>query len=214
MKKTAKVLLAVLCALLLVVGSVMGTLAWLTAQEDVLNTFTVGEVYIKLDEAIVNEAGVATGGRTEDGNAYHLYPDHEYVKDPTVTLLNGTDDCYVRMIVTASLENALTDPLMATQLDGIFVGYDQTKWDRVEKTVSADGKTITYEYWYYAVVNAENGDNALEPLFTSIAVPETYDNAEMQLLEGLKINVRADAIQKDGFATAEEAWAAFGQQYA
>ena len=67
MKQKQKVFLAMVSAVLLVAMSVLGTLAYLTDKDDIKNTFTVGQVYIKLDEEIVDEMGKPTGeGRTED----------------------------------------------------------------------------------------------------------------------------------------------------
>ena len=43
-KKAKKVVALLLCAVLLVVGSVTGTMAYLTANDTVTNTFTVGKV--------------------------------------------------------------------------------------------------------------------------------------------------------------------------
>ena len=55
MKTKRKALLLSLCAVLLVVASVMGTMAYLTSTSaTVTNTFTVGNVGITLDEAPVN----------------------------------------------------------------------------------------------------------------------------------------------------------------
>ena len=53
MKTARKVLMIALCAVLLVSISVMGTMAYLTSQDTVTNTFTVGKVAINLDEADV-----------------------------------------------------------------------------------------------------------------------------------------------------------------
>ena len=61
MKKAKKVVALLLCAVLLVVGSVAGTLAYLADTDDVVNTFTVGKVDIKLDEK-------NTDGKDADGN--------------------------------------------------------------------------------------------------------------------------------------------------
>ena len=59
MKKTSKALLLTICAVLLVAASVMGTMAYLTSTDKVQNTFTVGKVAIKLDEAKVDANGKA-----------------------------------------------------------------------------------------------------------------------------------------------------------
>ena len=75
MKTTKKALLFTFCAVLLVVASVLGTMAYLTSSETVTNTFTVGNVKITLDEAKVNLDGTYVTNkddRTEDGNKYHL----------------------------------------------------------------------------------------------------------------------------------------------
>ena len=48
--KKSKVLLTLLCAVALVATSVFGTLAYLTSQDAVVNTFTIGSVVITLDE--------------------------------------------------------------------------------------------------------------------------------------------------------------------
>ena len=61
MKTARKAILLVLCVILLVVASVMGTLAYLTDTEAVTNTFTVGKVGITLDETDVDETGIKDG---------------------------------------------------------------------------------------------------------------------------------------------------------
>ena len=85
MKKKTKALMLVLCAVLLVTASVLGTMAYLTSTDEVVNTFTVGQVAITLDEAKVNPDGTAvTPAERVKANAYHLLPGHAYTKDPTV----------------------------------------------------------------------------------------------------------------------------------
>ena len=54
MKKAKKVVALALCAVMLVVGSVAGTMAYLTSNDSVTNTFTVGNVVITLDETNVD----------------------------------------------------------------------------------------------------------------------------------------------------------------
>ena len=63
MKIRTKALLLVMCAVLLVVTTVMATLAFLTSTTKVVkNTFTVGNVVITLDEAPVDANGKKTTG--------------------------------------------------------------------------------------------------------------------------------------------------------
>lgn len=112
-KTKTKALLMSLCAVLLVAASVLGTMAYLTDSKDVKNTFTVGNVAIKLDEAKVDENGTQVVDK--DGNPvarvtendYKLLPGHTYVKDPTVTVLTPSVASYVRMKVTFNKASAL-----------------------------------------------------------------------------------------------------------
>lgn len=216
MKKTKAILMA-LCAVLLVAASVMGTLAYLTSTDEVVNTFTVGKVKITLDEAKVGEDGKALADGTrwhpttnDPEQEYHLLPGHSYDKDPTVTVKAGSDKSYVRMLVTVSFENELTDAQLATSLDSIFTGYDATKWDREDKTVSTDKKSISYEYRYSTTVKpSADTDLKLAPLFTKVEVPNTYTNEDIAALNGMQITVVAQAIQAYGFANADAAWTAF-----
>ena len=96
MKKTRKILLMAACAVLLVCISVGATVAYLTDTKSVTNTFTVGSVAITLDEAKTDINGVAdnTVPRVV-ANKYKLMPGHEYVKDPTVHVTAGSEDCYI-----------------------------------------------------------------------------------------------------------------------
>ena len=92
MKSKKKVFVTVLCAVLLVAASVLGTMAYLTSNDEVVNTFTVGNVQIKLDEAKANPDGslVANADRVK-ANSYKLLPGHTYNKDPMVTVLKGSE---------------------------------------------------------------------------------------------------------------------------
>ena len=171
MKTKSKALLLTLCAVLLVAASVLGTMAYLTSTDTVTNTFTVGSVAIKLDEAKANPDGTLVEGADRvKGNAYKLLPGHTYNKDPMVTVLNGSEASYIKMTVTFSKADAL---------------------------------------WYKEAVGAPNGDVALDALFDSITVPGEITKEQLATIEGMTITVNAYAIQADGFANAEAAWAAF-----
>ena len=88
--KKFKALLVVACALLLVAASVFGTMAYLTSTDTVTNTFTVGKVNIKLDEAKANPDGsLVRGAARVKANEYKLLPGHTYNKDPMVTVLKN-----------------------------------------------------------------------------------------------------------------------------
>ena len=215
-KNLKKLLLAVCCAALLVCVSIGATVAYLTSKDEVKNTFTVGKVAITLDEAAVDANGTPIEGAARvKENSYKLMPNHEYTKDPTVTVKAGSEESYVRMLVTVTFDKVLTDAQLATKLDDIIIGYDAAEWLRNAKTANTetkDGKTytvITYEYLYRATVSAPTADEKLPALFEGIKVPSNWTNKTLEDLGGFKIDIVAEAIQKDGFETADLAWAAF-----
>lgn len=112
MKTKSKALLLTLCAVLLIAASVLGTMAYLTSTAKVENTFTIGKVEIKLDEAKVNADGIPVEGADRvTANSYKLMPGTTYTKDPTVTVKAGSEESYVRMKVTFNNAAALMEML-------------------------------------------------------------------------------------------------------
>lgn len=211
-KKTTKALLLSLCAILLVTASVLGTVAYLTSSDNVVNTFTVGNVQIKLDEAKANTDGsLVAGADRVKANSYKLLPGHTYNKDPMVTVLNGSESSYIKMTVTFTKANEL-DAIFApdgANLTTIFNGYDGTNWIYKGNTKDTTANTRTYEFWYKETVSAPTADVALDALFDSITIPGNITNAQLATIEGMTITVNAYAIQSDGFTDAAAAWAAY-----
>lgn len=212
MKTAKKAMLMTLCAIILVVATVFGTMAYLTSTDTVTNTFTVGNVAIKLDEAKANTDGsLVTGADRVKANSYKLLPGHTYNKDPMVTLLAGSETSYVKMTVTFSKADEL-DAIFApggANLTSIFNGYDAANWIAKGNTKDATANTRTYEFWYKDAVGAPTADVALDALFDSITVPDSITKEQLASIEGMTITVNAYAIQADGFADADAAWAAF-----
>ena len=212
MKTRSKALLLTLCAVLLVTASVLGTMAYLTSQDTVTNTFSVGSVAIKLDEAKANPDGsLVKGAERVKANSYKLLPGHTYNKDPMVTVLKGSEDSYIKMTVTFSNASALDDIFApdGANLTTIFNGYDSSNWTYKGNTKNAADNTRTYEFWYKEAVAAPDGNVALDALFDSITVPGSITNEQLKTIEGMTITVNAYAIQADGFANAEAAWVAY-----
>lgn len=208
MSNSKKTLLMLACAVMLVLVSVMGTMAYLTSADEVKNTFTVGNVKITLDEAKVDAYGDAvTPAERVKANGYKLLPGHNYKKDPTVTVKSGSEASYVRMLVTINKKTELD--AIGFDMRNVFTGYS-TDW--VFQGQEAENDTMTYEFRYNAVVPATTSDLKLPALFTGIAVPGELTGTQLETLEGLKIDVVAQAIQADGFGTADKAWTAFAAQ--
>lgn len=188
MKKLSKILLLVLCAVLLVTASVMGTLAYLTnTTGPVTNTFTIGSVGITLDETDVDVYGVKDGDTRVTKNTYKLIPGHAYIKDPTIHVNADSEECWVFI----KMNNGLGEAAQIT--------IDTANWTLIE--TAADGLV----YAYNTTLTAGQSTTALFEGFTfdSAADPEDYD--------GKTITLIGYAVQADSFDNAEEAWeAGFG----
>jgi len=213
--KAKRLVTIVLCMVLVAALSVAGTLAYLTSQDSVKNTFTVGDVEITLAESDADEDG------NNKANAYHLLPGHTYTKDPTVTVVKNSENSYVRMLVKVSnidaLKTALPDMVDSNELFLLQeLCYDENgnqTWNS-DCWACVDYNDGTYEFRYKEIVNTMDGeDDELEPLFTDITIPATIDNDSLALLQNMTIDVVAHAIQADGFADAGAAWTAFGTQH-
>lgn len=218
MNKKSKIALLALCAVFLVAASIIGTVAYLTDTDSAVNTFTVGNVDITLDEAAVNPDGtVIEGADRVSGNEYHLIPGQTYTKDPTVTVKADSEESYVRMLVTINVYSALKTIFGDDFLPQNYVtGWDNSKWPCYGITENSND-TVTYEFRYYQTVNASNStdDIKLEALFESFTLPgEGVSGDDLESINDLKITVVGHAIQKAGFDTADKAWAAFDKEMA
>ena len=208
-----KKLLIMSVAMVLVCAFAVGmTIAYLTSTDRVVNTFTVGNVQIKLDEAEVNPDGtlVPNADRVK-ANSYKLIPGHTYNKDPMVTVLRGSESSYIKMTVTFTKSAAL-DAIFGTDganLTSIFKGYNPANWIYKGNTEDTGNDTRTYEFWYKEAVAAPTADVALDALFDSITVPHTITNDQLATIQGMTITVNAYAIQADGFDNAADAWAKY-----
>ncbi len=193
MKTRTKALALTLCAVLLVVGSVMGTMAYLTSKDSVENTFTVGNVAITLDEAKVETDGteVSDADRVKE-NSYNLVPGHTYTKDPTVHVTANSEPCYVFVKV----ENGLS----------AFEATNNTIASQITNTnawIALDGQ----EGVYYKTV-AKSADAQDLTVFSSFTLSNTANSVDgWNNLTSANIKVTAYAIQQDGFETASAAWA-------
>lgn len=221
MKTAKKAMLMTLCAIILVVATVFGTMAYLTSTDEVENTFTVGNVKITLDEAKVNTNGSPVEGADRvKANEYKLMPGHTYTKDPTIHVDAASEDCFIRAKVT--LTNAKEWIAIATKyadnkVENIIKGTDDNIWWVSQPAVDETANTVTYTFVYKNESHTDelgkriwtSTDSKDLVLFNEIAIPGGLTNDELKSVGASKITVVAEAIQADGFANADAAWEAF-----
>lgn len=123
-KKTMALVLA--CILCVGIG-IGGTLAWLTATtDDVKNTFTTSDINITLDET-----------KTD----FKMVPGYTIEKDPEVTVLKGSEKCYlfVKLEKSANFDSFMTYTVADgwTQLTGV-TGVDNVYYRIVDADTATD----------------------------------------------------------------------------
>lgn len=216
--KFRRILLLLACAVLLVSLSVGATLAYLTSTtETVTNTFTVGNVAITLDELQVDEYGVkeqvpqlnedGTEVKDDEGNtvmvdkrvmtnAYKLIPGHEYIKDPTVHVAEGSEDgwLFVKVVNGISAIEADGNNTIAAQMTA--------------KGWAALGENDNI-YYYAGGANGgkvKAGDDIV--VFEKFVLKgEGLDGTTIDTYKNETITVQAYIVQADGFDTAADAYA-------
>ncbi len=192
MKKSVKILLLSLCAILLVAASIAGTLAYLTSKAEVVNTFTVGNVTITMDEAKVDAEGQATNDPRVTENVYHLIPGKTYDKDPTIHIAAGSEDAWL----FAKVDNGLVEL--------------EAETGTIAEQMAANGWSVADAanniYAYKETVEAGE-DIAVFETFTLSNFADFADIVAAGEQGETVISVTAYAIQAEGFETAEAAWA-------
>ena len=203
-----------LCVTLVALAAIGATFAYLTDTKSVNNTFTMGNVAIKLDETNVNDP---TGARVTS-NAYNVYPGAVVKKDPVVHN-TGKNAAYIRATVNVSnwmnLVGAYYPDFKETfPNDGykaalnLLVGELGKGWSVVG--VEA-GDTFTIGQFDAKFILKYEGALAAgadtTAMFQSVTIPTGIDNANADSFKEVK--VVAQAIQADGFDTWEDAFAAY-----
>lgn len=207
-----KYLTLIFCAILISIFSVTATLSFFTDQESDVNVFTSGKVSITLDETEVDELGNKISDKRVLENDYHLMPGYTYLKDPTVTIKNGSNDSYVRILIKINNISELKSIYGEDfNPNSIYTDWG-TNWEYVNQKEN-DDSSITYEYRYKEVVNGLKGDNKLEPIFKAFNIPAKTTIGQLENLEDLEVVIIGQAIQKSGFSNADEAWNSFATQY-
>ena len=212
MKK--KILALSMCIALAAIAIVGASLAYFTDTKTATNTFTMGNVQIKLDETNVNDPK----GDRVTSNVYNVYPGAVVTKDPIVHNI-GKNGAYIRATVNVSnwmnLVGAYYPDFKETfPNDGykaalnLLVGELGEGWSVVgveAGDVFTIGQFDAKFILKYDGVLASGADTTA--MFQTVTIPTGIDNANADSFDEVK--VVAQAIQADGFDTWEAAFAAF-----
>lgn len=155
-KKSIALVLALALVVVCIIG---GTLAWLTANTDpVTNTFTTSDINITLSE---------TKGGTNH-NEFKMIPGWTIEKDPKVTVLTGSEKCYlfVKLEKSANFDTFMTYSMA-------------TDWKQLKNSSDADVPGV-----YYRIVDTTDMGTAYSVLKDDqVAVKDTVTKADMNRLK-------------------------------
>ena len=176
MKK--KSLALVLALAMIVVCVVGGTLAWLIATTgSVTNTFTYGDINIKLEETDATVA--ADGSATKE---FKMIPGYTIAKDPKVTVLADSEKCYlfVKVDKSANFDKFMTYDMAADWIaldgvDGVFYRVVETSTGNQTFSVLANDQVIVKDTVTKADMNALT--EATQPTLTFTAYACQYNSS-------------------------------------
>lgn len=215
---SVKALALLLVIVLLVGGAIGGTFAWLMTNTDpIVNTFVAGDIQIELKEHVLNSEGQwkSNDEYTTTGNsAIQALPGRTIQKDPTVTVKEGSEPCYLRVLVKINWSEAADYEFAQFEYSDWF-SFNQS-WDvtRIfDGTYATNDKYVGYDIYelrYNSIVDAREADQVIA-VMNGMTIPADLDNDAVSALANAGMTLIAQAIQSDGFnGNAEAAFAAVG----
>lgn len=176
---------ALIAAIVLVIGCTAGgTVAWLVSKPAaIVNVFTVGNINATL---------------TETKTAFKIVPGVDIDKDPVATVTANSEDCYLFV--------KLTEENWPTFTEATEAGSTR----KVEYKI-ADGWTeleSEHGVYYREVLKKDTENRAFHVLQDDqVTVSNTLTKENADAITGTpKLTVAVYAVQKEGMASAADAW--------
>lgn len=174
---------ALIAAIVLAIGCTAGgTVAWLVSKPDpIVNVFTVGNINATL---------------TETKTEFKIVPGVEIAKDPVATVKANSENCYLFVQLTEANWPAFTETGSST---------------RKVKYEIADGWTKLEDGVYYREVTKDDAKDQVFHVLKNdqVTVSNTLTKEEADAIQKAgdpKLTVAVYAVQKEGMASAADAW--------
>jgi len=235
-KNSKKIVIGALSICLVAAMAIGGTMAFLTDSEEVTNHFSVGDLDITITEPKWDDDGDDNGTPDDPsddtpGDGEDLVPGDTREKDPTITAVEG--DSYMRVIMsvqnrdgTAIKDKDRLNKILATiryadpalSEDNSYKLADIATYKTVNNKFTLDGgksssdTNATGVYYYNYNEIFKQGDKV--KLFTNVIIPADWEREDLEVLGEYQIVIQAQAIQKESFADADEAFAALDAEIA
>lgn len=210
MKLTKKKVFVVALAVCLVAILSMGSLAWFTDADDVTNKFLIAdseddtpdEIFsvdvkerVDTDGDGVYDATIDVAPNESAGFTYKdILPGDKLVKEPVIKN-TGHYDQYIRVTVTISDATAWLNAVGENiAMNGVFVGFDESKWNNISKAIEGSTDTVTYVLYYNDILESGKEFSA----FTHVKIPESLTREQAVAFGGeFTIDVKAEAVQTE-----------------
>ena len=182
-RSALKVTLLSFVACLMIFSVIGGSLAWLmTSTDPIVNVFTYGDIRIKLEETT--------------GDRYKMTPGATLAKDPKITVLANSEDCWLFIKIDESAIEKLSDYIEYSIADG---------WTALPGVTGV----------YYREVESSDQDVAFSVLDNDqVTVKGSVTKEMLEKLNNTNyptLTFTGYAVQRDAdieeIDTAEEAWA-------
>ena len=190
MKK--KIFMITLAACLLVLSIAGSSYAYFTDTDAKSTVFTAGNVDITL-----------TYNAPANDSTGKFFPGQEYTNINASIKNVGSEDAYVGAIIELSKENLNTILTATGENDNVpaaiatvFKGIDANTVKYVETAGVCK---------IFVVVETAKAKDTTANIFTSVAIPAAWDNAQMAVFNDMNVTVTAYATQTVGFGTAAQA---------
>ena len=188
--RNRRIALTVCLMLVVMVASIGGTVAWLTASTTpVVNTFTYGDINITLAEST--------------GNNYKIIPGVDITKDPKVTVAKDSEACY--LFVEVKEENWLD--VTETVDDKAVRKVDYAIADGWTELTGAQGKNGGKVYYREVPAATDKAAEFCVLKDNKVTVRDSLTKQDIKDAEQAKLTFTAYAVQKDGMTNAADAWA-------
>lgn len=194
-------LLIPIMVLILVIGVVGGTLAWLTDKtETKVNTFTVGDINITLDETT---------------SVYKMVPGNTIDKDPSITVKGNSEKCYLFVKVDENGTTYTKDNVTVNKTFKDYITYEVSDGETPNGWIKL---TTVHDNVWYRIVNSDSSDQKFNVIGYTNDAGQFVSNKVLvkntvtkEMLEGAatdapELSFTAYAVQFDNMADAATAW--------
>lgn len=185
-KKLTVVALVVVLVALLISGM---TMAYFTDTDSATNVFTIGDVSIDIQEPSWDPG--------EDDVLENIAPGVLYPKDPKI-VNTGKNAAYIRVTITFTNYGSSNTPNPAQFLQDL---------NKDEKFVQKSSEFVNDDYVIVLESVDALGVGEEWLVFNGVKIPEGMTGDDLKNIVDFVIDIKAEAIQADGFVSADEALA-------